>query len=293
MLSVRIGAVQGDRPYSGPKGDMEIEEKRREFAPAASQAPGMAGALPSFCCTGYRQLLQGFLTAGYEVVGFDTIQKDRRHVIVRHDVDLTMEAAVRMAEIENAMGVKAIYFVMVGGSFYNIFTRQTRHLLKRLIALGHGVGLHFDIDPYAQAGDDDILAHCQQAIAHESDLLATVIGAPVDIVSFHKPIPAIINHEHPVGGRPHTYEPRFMSDIAYVSDSRGQWRFGSPFDHEAFRNGTAMQLLTHPIWWDRDEPLAPEVALQGFVAERHGQFEIVLAENCQPYRAVLTQRARK
>ena len=248
--------------------------------------------LPTFSRRGYRDLLATFSSAGYSFVGFDDVQSRSKHVIVRHDVDVSLEAAVRLAEIESLMGVRATYFVLVSSTFYNVFSRRGRDLLRCLVNCGHSVGLHFDVDstPHSTIGGN-VLTRCQQAIFRESDLLATIVGSPVDIVSFHKPIPEIINHEHPMGGRPHAYEPRFFSEIGYISDSKGAWRFGSPFDHPAFVKGEAMQLLTHPIWWDRDEPLDPPSALKVFVESYIANFETELAQNCEPYKAVLTERA--
>ena len=35
----------------------------------------------------------------------------------------------------------------------------------------------------------------------------------------------------------------------YCSDSRGAWFHGHPLDRRSIKGGTAMQLLTHPLWW--------------------------------------------
>ena len=47
----------------------------------------------------------------------------------------------------------------------------------------------------------------------------------------------------------HTYEPKFVKDIGYCSDSRGGWHHGHPLSHSSVKEGKALQLLTHPIWW--------------------------------------------
>jgi hypothetical protein len=244
--------------------------------------PATVIQLPPFSRDGYRGLLEGFLSADYKPVTFDKVRRERRDVIVRHDVDVSLEAAVNIAELEYEMSVRATYFVMVSNSFYNIHSFEARRLLARLGALGHQVGLHFDTSVHPAA---DVLAGYGDAVAHEFRLLAAVVGDPIDIVSFHNPRPEMINRERPEGSPAHTYEPRFFSDITYVADSSGRWRFGGPFERLAFRRGTAIHLLTHPIWWDQDEPTdGPEFTLEKFAAEHVARLQESLARGFKGYR---------
>jgi hypothetical protein len=48
------------------------------------------------------------------------------------------------------------------------------------------------------------------------------------------------------------YEPVLKGVMAYASDSTGRWRFGHPFDSDAFHNRRPIHLLTHPIWWTQE-----------------------------------------
>lgn len=223
-------------------------------------------ALPPFTLVGYRRLLTTFLDAGYKAVGFNDVRPDRRDLIMRHDIDLSLEAAVAVAELEAQMGIKATYFVMASSSFYNALSREARPLISRLATLGHHIGLHVDVSLYPS---QDILDPNNPAIANESRSLAMVAGELIELVSLHNPGRDLLNRVRPPGGRPHTYEPRFFTDLAYVSDSGGSWRYGGPFERPAFRNGTAIHLLTHPIWWAQDKPTGrPELTLERFAAAR-------------------------
>src|ERR1700687_4480615 len=105
--------------------------------------------LPPFSRAGYRRLVEAFLHAGYRPATFDDVRRECRDVILRHDVDVSLEAAVNIAEIEREMGVQATYFAMISNSFYNIHSYEGRRSLARLRELGHHVGLHFDTTHYA------------------------------------------------------------------------------------------------------------------------------------------------
>ena len=107
----------------------------------------------------------------------------------------------------------------------------------------------------------------------------------------HNPRPELVNRERPLGGRPNTYEPRFFRDIAYVANSGGSWRFGGPFERPAFKNGTAIHLLTHPIWWDHNRPTGrPELTLEEFAAGYQHRVKESLARGFKGYREFLEGR---
>ena len=63
-------------------------------------------------------------------------------MILRHDVDLSLDAALRMAELEAEAGAAATYFLMTGSVFYNLGSPEGERALGRLRELGHRVGLH-------------------------------------------------------------------------------------------------------------------------------------------------------
>jgi hypothetical protein len=208
-------------------------------------------ALPPFTRDGHRRLIGHFLDCGYRPVTFSTVRPQCRDLIVRHDVDLSLEAAVNIAELEHDVGIQATYFVMVSNNYYNIYSPEGQRLLARLRELRHHIGLHFD---WVRCPPDGSLAEYCAAVEHEMRLLSAIVPEPTETISFHNPRRDLVNRERPPGSPPHTYEPRFFTEVAYIPDSGGEWRFGGPFGHPAFANGTAIQLLTHPIWWDHDEP---------------------------------------
>ncbi len=198
----------------------------------------------AFSLEGYRQLLRGLKAIGYRCATFSDIDCAGRDMVLRHDVDLCLGSAVRIAEIEAEESIQSTYYVLLNTEFYNPASMQGRGALRRLLELGHRIGLHFDA-----AAFPDRAAELEVAAERECALLENLSGSSVDYISFHRPASQLLGRQGRLAGRLHAYQPAFFKDILYVTDSEGRWRFGHPLDHPDVQQGAALQLLTHPIWW--------------------------------------------
>lgn len=241
----------------------------------------------TFDLNGYCALLCSLLARGYEVVDFHSLDQQRQHLILRHDIDMSIDAAARMAEAESELGLSSTYFVLLRTELYNVWSDTGRKQLKRIIQLGHEVGLHLDASLYN---------HTEAAIEHaarsECDALELVIEDPVRCISFHRPAAALQGRPGKLAGRRHAYEPTFFSEIGYCSDSRGGWHYGHPLEHPSVRDCRALQLLTHPIWW-QSPAVAPEDRLRGFLHEKFVFLDLELANNCSAHRRLTNVTAEE
>jgi len=95
----------------------------------------------SFELEHYDELLESALAGGYRFATFDGTPA-AGDVILRHDVDLALDAAVRMAELEAEAGAVATYFLMTRSVFYNLASAEGERAVARLRELGHRVGHH-------------------------------------------------------------------------------------------------------------------------------------------------------
>jgi len=224
---------------------------------------------------GYRGLVEALLGNGYSVTGYAEARAAERHLILRHDVDLSLEAALRIGELEAQMGVRSTYFVLVRSVFYNPFSAEAGATMRRLQSLGHSIGLHFDP---AACDTSDI----EGSIAAEAKILKLACGGEVAAVSFHRPVSELLHGPEKLAGLWNAYGTRFMQDIGYCSDSRGEWRYGDPLSNAAVREGRALQLLTHPIWWN-DTVTAPAERLDRYLGEKANELARQLAANSTVY----------
>jgi hypothetical protein len=231
-----------------------------------------------FTAAGYAALLAAFRDRGYEVRGYHSADPARRHLILRHDLDMSIEAALPIAALEAEAGVAASYFVLLRSEMYNVQSPSSMQALRSIGEHGHDIGLHFDASLYA---DDD--AALDRAAAAECAVLEALLGRPIATISFHRPARRLMGHAGRFAGRRHAYEPRFFSDMGYCSDSRGAWHHGHPLDHRAVATGRALQLLTHPIWWLDGTGATVQEKLDRFAHGRYLKLRAELGRNCEAY----------
>ena len=231
-----------------------------------------------FTLAGYAALLAAFRGRGYEVRGYDSADPAGRHLILRHDLDMSIEAALPIAAIEGQAGVKATYFVLLRSEMYNVQAPASMRALAAIGDHGHDIGLHLDASLYA-----DQETALQRAAEAECAALEQILGQPVAMISFHRPASRLKGYAGRLAGRRHAYEPRFFSEMGYCSDSRGAWHHGHPLDHPAVAAGRALQLLTHPIWWQDGTGSTVQEKLDRFAHGRYLMLRAELGRNCEAY----------
>jgi hypothetical protein len=197
----------------------------------------------------YRYML-GRLLEEYSFTSFSKIkysnEKPVKKVLLRHDIDLSLEKALEMAEIEHEMGISAVYFLFLRSPFYNIFSGREEKIINKIISLQHYIGLHFDFAKY----EDLTVSQMSYQIKKEIDFIQDFFGIKLDAVSFHRPLSLDFFSRLELSNYPHAYEPSFVNNFKYLSDSRGLWRFGHPLDSKEFAEKMNMHILVHPIWWN-------------------------------------------
>ena len=231
-----------------------------------------------FSLATYRSIVESLVADGYEFRTFHDFDPAARHAVMRHDIDMDLDTALAMSALESELGIRATYFVLTRSDLYSPFSARGRVAIAQLLEDGHEVGLHFDVSLHPEAGIEDLDDLC----AHECAALATVTGQDVSIVSFHRPASALIGLDRTIGGRIHTYQPRFFSQMTYRSDSRGQWNPLSPLERAA-DDPPALQILTHPVWWNSASDEAVIARLDRLLAEKAAVLRSELAANCRPY----------
>ncbi len=89
----------------------------------------------------YKSLLMALQQAHYKFITFEEFCKGRREdkfIILRHDVDEMAMNAVKMAKIENLLGIKATY------NFRIVKQSNKPEIIQQIVALGHEIGYHYE-----------------------------------------------------------------------------------------------------------------------------------------------------
>src|SRR5262249_54483178 len=144
-------------------------------------------------------------------------------LFLRHDVDLSLEAALELGRLEHEREVQATYFLMTESVFYNLDSELGRETPDVLRDLGH---------PGGRAAVSPRAPHDERFDA---------------VVAWHNPDPEYVHA--PVDGLVNVMQPPWFTKGRYRSDSNHHWREGCP--HDELRAGAFdwLQLLVHPEIW--------------------------------------------
>lgn len=207
-----------------------------------------------FTFDNYKRLLLLAKEKGFEfILHKDKFVQERKDVIWRHDVEFEPDIALKMAEIENKLGVQASYFFQLHSQFYNIVDNHYRKVLHQIRDLGHLVGLHFDCH-YWGIKDESLLNYF---INIDKNYLEMNMEIVIDTFSFHNT--TTFTHsclEYKYGGLINAYSSYFKQHYNYCGDSLGYWRFDRLEDVLNDENVQHLQVLTHDGNWS-DEVLSP------------------------------------
>ena len=187
----------------------------------------------------YAEILDAAKAGGYRFAFFDR-EPEPGTIVLRHDVDLSLDAALTIARLEADADVAASYFLMTRSEFYNLDSASGYAAVAQLRELGHRVGLHA-VWPHVDHDErfDPVLA-------------------------WHNPDPEYMRL--PVKGLVNVMEAPW-ADV-YRSDSNQHWRHGCP--HDELRTGAfdRLQLLIHPEIWAYPGETMRETMLAMLDAER-------------------------
>ena len=104
----------------------------------------------NFTYGAYKEMLNSLRDHGYKFADYINCDDYERCVILRHDIDDSVECALKMAQIEAAEKVKSTYFVLLTSEFYNVASKANKEKILEIKELGHDIGLHFDELNYEQ-----------------------------------------------------------------------------------------------------------------------------------------------
>ena len=169
----------------------------------------------------------------------DTIHEHhdaKGRILIRHDIDFSLEKAVGFAKMEKDNGISGFYFILFDGQYYNPLTEMNMERLK--------IGLH-----YSSLGDTS--TNIARLIHNKRETLETIIDYPVTMMARHNVVmgkqvdPAILEALKFIGLKDIN---KYLNEYKYISDSGMHWREGCMCKH--IGKYDKLMILTHPIWWN-------------------------------------------
>lgn len=169
-------------------------------------------------------------------------------IILRHDIDFSLQDALRIAKIENELGIKSTYFVLLHSELYNPLGIVSSKIISKILNLGHKIGLHYDELFFTEHNAD-----ITNAIKSEIKLLENHFNTDVNVITRHNP--SIRGEKISINLPSNVVDAmseKFTVGRKYLSDSVQYWRENCFCTHQ---NDSELQITTHPVLWT-DEGLS-------------------------------------
>lgn len=173
---------------------------------------------------------------------FPKLKNKKQYIVLRHDVDLSPDIALRMAEAEAKRNLYATYFILLHSPYYNALSEHNITVIKKISELGHEIGLHYDTTFFK-----DSKSKIMKQISTELDILSDIINKKVISIVQHNTsvTPGL---KKTISGFVDPMQSEISRDTLYISDSIQNWRRGCMCNH--IDKDDKLQILVHPIWWN-------------------------------------------
>ena len=210
-----------------------------------SKSLKLIDSLQDFTLNAYSELLV-FIKERYAVVPLcEANSFDEHFLILRHDIDASLEKAFRIAKMEHTLGLRSSFFVLFSSNLYNLLEKENIGYLRQISRMGHEIGLHYDLEQYNYHRPP-----LEDTLRREIKLLENLVGKKVCSICCHNPSlyseDPFIEFEDLLN----PYSPKFFKDILYISDSCRAWNINSNSLRTFVENyPPKVQLLIHPFLW--------------------------------------------
>ncbi|MEO9277738.1 MAG: hypothetical protein ABI340_08200 [Nitrososphaera sp.] len=174
--------------------------------------------------------------------GLSTVKKKDKFIVLRHDVDISLEHALKIAHLESKHDLHSTFFILLHSPFYNALARKSANIISRISKLGHEIGLHYDTTFLPKS-----LSNAHKQLKNEIRILENISGQKIISVTQHNPTTTVKMNLKLTSGFLDAMHNILTKNAMYISDSVQNWRKGCMCNHVGKIN--KLQILTHPIWW--------------------------------------------
>ncbi len=163
-------------------------------------------------------------------------KKFKSGLIVRHDIDESIDFAYELYRLEKENQIKSTYYLLLTSDLYNPFSLRNKKILNEMVESGFEIGLHFDPMAYSSG---DMLDNFKKEI----EMFEKYLGIKLYSYSMHNP--SITGEYVKYSGLIDAYSSEIFCDECYISDSTFNFR-GKDF-HEFIKKSKdrLIQLLIH------------------------------------------------
>jgi hypothetical protein len=183
----------------------------------------------------------------------DITDETEKFCVLRHDIEFSIDRALKIAEIEKSLGISSTYTVQLRNNTYNALSQKNIDIIRKINNMGHKIGLHQNPP---MMNDEKLIKY----ILKDIETLEHYYGFEVDRYAFHRcgSNPEILKRYVEIPNKINCYDKKFFHyfkgdtpkklRVYYLADSNHKWKYGHPLELN-FNKVNKIQLLTHPYSW--------------------------------------------
>lgn len=202
----------------------------------------------------YREIIRIIKESG-RYCGYKAALERDSFVIMRHDVEYSVERAYELSKVEESMDFTSNFFFQWTNNSYNLLSKKNTDMIRDMHERGQNIGLHFALN-----GMTDI-QQIRLQIIKEMDILSDMFGFTVDTFSIHRPSKDVLRENIKLPEILNAYQDEFFTfaedidentpvEVKYMSDANHIWRYGYP-DRDNILGNDKVQILVHPFGWTK------------------------------------------
>ena len=162
---------------------------------------------------------------GYKIKRVCDYDNDDKVILLRHDIDFSLDYAHMLATYEYNLNIKSSYYVYLHSGLYNALSPSGMEIIRKIKNLGHEIGLHYDSRYYLNS---------------EAMILADILGDDWNRFTWTQHNPSISPKLDTLRN------PNSKKELKYISDSGRNWREGCMC--KWIGKEDKLHVLVHPIW---------------------------------------------
>lgn len=98
-----------------------------------------------FSYADYKEIIRIIKESG-RACNFRQAQEKDKFIIMRHDVEFSVDRAFALSKLELSMDFTSTYFFQWTNNSYNILSKKNMDMIKYMHERGHVIGLHFALN---------------------------------------------------------------------------------------------------------------------------------------------------
>lgn len=200
-------------------------------------------------------------------------QKHKTGLILRHDVDLSLDIAYEFSRIEKKNSIVSTYYILITSDLYNPFSASNKEKIKTMLDEGFEIGLHFDPLAYGNIPEKEL----EKKFYDEIEIFESVFNFKIKSYSHHNPS---IHGQYPnYEGVINAYNTDIFSDECYISDSMFSFRCKDPGEFIEKSKHQLVQFLTHPVHYFSNAILSYENPINFIINNYYMKIDEIMQVN--------------